>query len=74
MLFFFNIHGCKTGLSLLERMMTQNPLYQKKQDGQQGYDSCFVTKLLRNYRCPFHFSLGFVFMVSPLLVLELNNV
>ncbi|TVK90475.1 putative RNA helicase SDE3 [Bagarius yarrelli] len=36
------------GLSLLERLMTDNSLYQKKQD--EGYDSCFVTKLLRNYR------------------------
>ncbi|XP_026778492.3 putative helicase mov-10-B.1 isoform X1 [Pangasianodon hypophthalmus] len=41
-------HGL--GLSLLERLMTQNSLYQKNQDGCQGYDSCFVTKLLRNYR------------------------
>ncbi|KAI5628491.1 putative helicase mov-10-B.1, partial [Silurus asotus] len=38
------------GLSLLERLMTQNSLYQKNQDGHQGYDSCYVTKLLRNYR------------------------
>uniref|UniRef100_A0AAR2M0M0 RNA helicase n=1 Tax=Pygocentrus nattereri TaxID=42514 RepID=A0AAR2M0M0_PYGNA len=38
------------GLSLLERLMTQNSLYQKTQDGCQAYDSCFVTKLLRNYR------------------------
>lgn len=50
MLFFNNIHGCESGLSLLERLMTQNTLYQKNQDGHQGYDSCFVTKLLRNYR------------------------
>ncbi|XP_017335051.1 putative helicase mov-10-B.1 isoform X1 [Ictalurus punctatus] len=41
-------HGL--GLSLLERLMTQISLYQKNQDGRQGYDSCFVTKLLRNYR------------------------
>ncbi|XP_060724073.1 putative helicase mov-10-B.1 [Tachysurus vachellii] len=41
-------HGL--GLSLLERLMTQNSLYQKNQDGCQGYNSCFVTKLLRNYR------------------------
>ncbi|KAJ6657968.1 hypothetical protein lerEdw1_001758 [Lerista edwardsae] len=34
-------------LSLLERLMGHNLLYQKK-DG--GYDSQFVTKLLRNYR------------------------
>ncbi|KAI5109137.1 putative helicase mov-10-B.1 [Silurus meridionalis] len=38
------------GLSLLERLMTQNSLYQKNQDGHQGYDSCYVTKFLRNYR------------------------
>ncbi|XP_060775441.1 putative helicase mov-10-B.1 isoform X2 [Neoarius graeffei] len=41
-------HGL--GLSLLERLMTQNPLYQKNQDDHQNYDTCFVTKLLRNYR------------------------
>ncbi|XP_043102725.1 putative helicase mov-10-B.1 [Puntigrus tetrazona] len=35
------------GLSLLERLMTQNELYQK---GTTGYDNCYVTKLLRNYR------------------------
>ncbi|XP_062852676.1 putative helicase mov-10-B.1 [Trichomycterus rosablanca] len=39
-------HGL--GLSLLERMMSQNSLYQK--DDQQRYDTRFVTKLLRNYR------------------------
>ncbi|KAL6457776.1 hypothetical protein MHYP_G00330060 [Metynnis hypsauchen] len=38
------------GLSLLERLMTQNSLYQKTRDGCQAYDSRFVTKLLRNYR------------------------
>ncbi|XP_036388728.1 putative helicase mov-10-B.1, partial [Megalops cyprinoides] len=37
------------GLSLLERLMKHNPLYQK--DGETGrFDSRFVTKLLRNYR------------------------
>ncbi|CAB1314614.1 unnamed protein product [Coregonus sp. 'balchen'] len=37
------------GLSLLERLMKDNPLYQK--DGEFGhFDSRFVTKLLRNYR------------------------
>ncbi|KAK3556979.1 hypothetical protein QTP70_022320 [Hemibagrus guttatus] len=41
-------HGL--GLSLLERLMTQNSLYQKNQDDHQGYNSLFVTKLLRNYR------------------------
>ncbi|XP_053355474.1 putative helicase mov-10-B.1 [Clarias gariepinus] len=41
-------HGL--GVSLLERLMTDSPVYEKKQDGLQGYDSCFVTKLLRNYR------------------------
>uniref|UniRef100_W5LB03 RNA helicase n=1 Tax=Astyanax mexicanus TaxID=7994 RepID=W5LB03_ASTMX len=41
-------HGL--GLSLLERLMTQNSLYQKTHDGSQAYNSCFVTKLLRNYR------------------------
>ncbi|XP_067269748.1 putative helicase mov-10-B.1 [Pseudorasbora parva] len=35
------------GLSLLERLMTQNELYQK---GTSGYDNRYVTKLLRNYR------------------------
>ncbi|PWA28754.1 hypothetical protein CCH79_00014845 [Gambusia affinis] len=35
------------GISLLERLMTDFPLYQKN-DG--VYDNCFVTKLLRNYR------------------------
>ncbi|XP_043967053.1 putative helicase mov-10-B.1 [Gambusia affinis] len=37
----------KMGISLLERLMTDFPLYQKN-DG--VYDNCFVTKLLRNYR------------------------
>ncbi|XP_066519855.1 putative helicase mov-10-B.1 isoform X2 [Hoplias malabaricus] len=41
-------HGL--GLSLLERLMTQTSLYQKNQDDCHGYDSHFVTKLLRNYR------------------------
>ncbi|KAL0191610.1 hypothetical protein M9458_014308, partial [Cirrhinus mrigala] len=31
-------------------LMKQNALYQKSQDGQSGYDTRFVTKLLRNYR------------------------
>ncbi|XP_051758530.1 putative helicase mov-10-B.1 isoform X2 [Ctenopharyngodon idella] len=35
------------GLSLLERLMTKNELYQK---GTTGYDNRYVTKLLRNYR------------------------
>uniref|UniRef100_A0A8C1NAK0 RNA helicase n=1 Tax=Cyprinus carpio TaxID=7962 RepID=A0A8C1NAK0_CYPCA len=35
------------GLSLLERLMTQNELYQK---GTTKYDSRYVTKLLQNYR------------------------
>ncbi|KAI7797623.1 putative helicase mov-10-B.1 [Triplophysa rosa] len=35
------------GLSLLERLMTQNKLYQK---GATGYDNRYVTKLLKNYR------------------------
>lgn len=35
------------GLSLLERLMTQNELYQK---GTTGYDDRYLTKLLRNYR------------------------
>ncbi|XP_066499872.1 putative helicase mov-10-B.2 [Hoplias malabaricus] len=35
------------GLSLLARLMDQNPLYQK---GETGYNTCYVTKLLRNYR------------------------
>uniref|UniRef100_A0A9J8CN25 RNA helicase n=1 Tax=Cyprinus carpio carpio TaxID=630221 RepID=A0A9J8CN25_CYPCA len=42
------LHGL--GQSLLERLMTQNALYQKSQDGHSGYDTRFVTKLLRNYR------------------------
>ncbi|KAK7145167.1 hypothetical protein R3I94_011307 [Phoxinus phoxinus] len=42
------LHGL--GQSLLERLMKQNTLYQKNQDGHSGYDSRFVTKLLRNYR------------------------
>ncbi|KAG1963131.1 helicase MOV-10 [Pimephales promelas] len=42
------LHGL--GQSLLERLMKHNPLYQKSQDGHSGYDSRFVTKLLRNYR------------------------
>ncbi|RXN09183.1 helicase mov-10 [Labeo rohita] len=42
------LHGL--GQSLLERLMKQNALYQKSQDGQSGYDTRFVTKLLRNYR------------------------
>ncbi|XP_076597717.1 putative helicase mov-10-B.2 [Chaetodon auriga] len=39
-------HGL--GLSLLERLMTDNALYQKNKDGH--FDTRFVTKLLRNYR------------------------
>ncbi|XP_051965391.1 putative helicase mov-10-B.1 isoform X2 [Xyrauchen texanus] len=35
------------GLSLLERLMTQNELYQT---GTTGYDKRYVTKLLQNYR------------------------
>ncbi|XP_026122041.1 putative helicase mov-10-B.1 [Carassius auratus] len=42
------LHGL--GLSLLERLMKQNALYQKSQDGHSGFDTRFVTKLLRNYR------------------------
>lgn len=38
------------GQSLLERLMKQNSLYQKIQDGNSRYDSRFVTKLLQNYR------------------------
>ncbi|XP_075471395.1 helicase MOV-10 [Ascaphus truei] len=38
-------HGLE--LSLLERLMTQNPLYQKNSG---SYNSQFVTKLLMNYR------------------------
>ncbi|KAM7423013.1 hypothetical protein PAMA_010850 [Pampus argenteus] len=37
------------GLSLLERLMRDNTLYQKSTDSGQ-YDTRFVTKLLRNYR------------------------
>ncbi|KAI4903009.1 hypothetical protein NFI96_012038, partial [Prochilodus magdalenae] len=48
--FFFICVVATSGLSLLERLMTQNSLYQKIQDGCQAYDSRFVTKLLRNYR------------------------
>ncbi|XP_012712087.2 putative helicase mov-10-B.1 [Fundulus heteroclitus] len=35
------------GVSLLERLMTDIPLYQKVEG---VYNTCFVTKLLRNYR------------------------
>ncbi|XP_035677292.1 putative helicase MOV-10 [Branchiostoma floridae] len=35
-------------MSLLERLMTQCPLYQRGEDGQ--YDSRVLTKLVRNYR------------------------
>uniref|UniRef100_A0A671WXE7 RNA helicase n=1 Tax=Sparus aurata TaxID=8175 RepID=A0A671WXE7_SPAAU len=35
------------GVSLLERMMNDFPLYQKNED---EYNNCFVTKLLHNYR------------------------
>uniref|UniRef100_A0A8C5MCQ5 RNA helicase n=1 Tax=Leptobrachium leishanense TaxID=445787 RepID=A0A8C5MCQ5_9ANUR len=38
-------HGL--GRSLLERLMSENSLYQK---GTDGYNSQFVTKLLKNYR------------------------
>ncbi|KAJ7331778.1 hypothetical protein JRQ81_013958 [Phrynocephalus forsythii] len=38
-------HGL--GLSLLERLMKENPLYQKKEG---HYNPQFITKLLRNYR------------------------
>ncbi|XP_071375974.1 putative helicase mov-10-B.1 isoform X1 [Centroberyx affinis] len=37
------------GLSLLERLMRENPLYQKSTDSGH-FDNRFVTKLLRNYR------------------------
>ncbi|KAJ0023976.1 hypothetical protein NQD34_003875 [Periophthalmus magnuspinnatus] len=37
------------GISLLERLMTQNDLYQKTTDSGH-FDTRFVTKLLRNYR------------------------
>uniref|UniRef100_A0A671YUB4 RNA helicase n=1 Tax=Sparus aurata TaxID=8175 RepID=A0A671YUB4_SPAAU len=37
------------GLSLLERLMRDNPLYQKSTDSGH-FDTRFVTKLLRNYR------------------------
>ncbi|XP_069004395.1 putative helicase mov-10-B.1 [Embiotoca jacksoni] len=40
-------HGL--GLSLLERLMTHNALYQKSTDSGH-FDTRFVTKLLRNYR------------------------
>ncbi|XP_019113691.2 putative helicase mov-10-B.1 [Larimichthys crocea] len=40
-------HGL--GLSLLERLMKDNPLYQKSADSGH-FDTRFVTKLLRNYR------------------------
>ncbi|XP_074537209.1 putative helicase mov-10-B.2 [Halichoeres trimaculatus] len=40
-------HGL--GLSLLERLMEQNALYQKSGDTKR-FDKRFVTKLLRNYR------------------------
>ncbi|KAL2090820.1 hypothetical protein ACEWY4_013083 [Coilia grayii] len=40
-------HGL--GLSLLERLMRDNPIYQKSPDTHQ-YNGRFVTKLLRNYR------------------------
>ncbi|XP_015197664.2 putative helicase mov-10-B.1 [Lepisosteus oculatus] len=40
-------HGL--GVSLLERLMTTNPLYQKNVNTGQ-YNGIFVTKLLRNYR------------------------
>nr|CBN80761.1 Putative helicase mov-10-A [Dicentrarchus labrax] len=40
-------HGL--GLSLLERLMMKNPLYQKSTDSGH-FDTRFVTKLLRNYR------------------------
>ncbi|XP_035676776.1 putative helicase MOV-10 [Branchiostoma floridae] len=39
-------HGL--AMSLLERLMTQCPLYQRGEDGQ--YDSRVLTKLVRNYR------------------------
>uniref|UniRef100_K7E1I3 RNA helicase n=1 Tax=Monodelphis domestica TaxID=13616 RepID=K7E1I3_MONDO len=38
-------HGL--GVSLLERLLNHNPLYQK---GPEGYNPLLVTKLLRNYR------------------------
>ncbi|XP_032370048.1 putative helicase mov-10-B.1 [Etheostoma spectabile] len=37
------------GLSLLERLMRHNPLYQKSKESGH-FDTRFVTKLLRNYR------------------------
>lgn len=40
-------HGL--GLSLLERLMRHNPLYEKSTDSGH-FDTRFVTKLLRNYR------------------------
>uniref|UniRef100_A0A672JJX0 RNA helicase n=1 Tax=Salarias fasciatus TaxID=181472 RepID=A0A672JJX0_SALFA len=40
---------CSSGLSLLERLMNHNALYQKSSDSGH-FDTRFVTKLLRNYR------------------------
>ncbi|XP_072026794.1 putative helicase MOV-10 [Amphiura filiformis] len=43
-------HGLE--LSLLERLMTQNPLYTRKEsdESKEIYDSRILTKLIRNYR------------------------
>lgn len=46
------IHVC-VELSLLERLMTSNELYQRKlTNGEEisAYDNTFVTKLLKNFR------------------------
>lgn len=38
-----------SGVSFLERLMNDNPLYKKKEDG-SGYDPKFITKLVQNFR------------------------
>ncbi|XP_019633546.1 PREDICTED: putative helicase mov-10-B.1 [Branchiostoma belcheri] len=40
--------ACGLGMSLLERLMTECPVYKPRADGQ--YDSRVLTKLVRNYR------------------------
>lgn len=51
---------CSPGLSLLERLMKDNPLYQKSADSGH-FDTRFVTKLLRNYRCVFQCNYHFLY-------------
>lgn len=44
-----NFDSFVSGMSLLERLMEHNPLYQKNSNTGK-YDSQYLTKLIQNYR------------------------